>query len=30
VKAALVHLDVETESERVIDAIQSTAANTEA
>jgi len=30
VKAALVHLDVETESERVIDAIRATAADTEA
>jgi hypothetical protein len=30
VNAALVHLDVETESERVIDAIQATAASTEA
>lgn len=30
VKAALVHLDVTKESERVIDAIQATAANTEA
>jgi hypothetical protein len=30
VKAALVHLDVETQSERVIDAIQASAASTEA